>query len=146
MTIETTDRHPDTDFWVAVQQTDITQLTEKEKTYKGSWKRRGGRGAWFTIARPLDRLEVIVNRFDDDIFKACEADDTGADGSALACIRDLRRYFTLLEAEIIRRKRVWGGKVAVARSLDNPDPIRSPTSIAYDNELLNSSDMGEPRG
>jgi hypothetical protein len=76
----------------------LNLIREKTKTYKDSWKRRGGRGAWFTIVRPWDRLEQIVERHDGDLFAAIQADPTGADGSALACVRDLMNYMALAEA------------------------------------------------
>jgi hypothetical protein len=74
-------------------------IREKSLTYQDSWKRRGGPGAWFTVVRPWDRLETIVAQHGGDIFAAIEADTTGRDGSALACVRDILNYMILIEAE-----------------------------------------------
>lgn len=79
-------------------------IREKTVTYADSWKKRGGPGAWFTTVRPWDRLEHIVRSFDGDIFRAIESDPTGQDGSALACIRDVRNYLILIEAEMEARR------------------------------------------
>ena len=50
-------------------------------------------------------LNYIVETFTaGDIFAKIEEDLDGADGSVLAEIRDLRRYLTLVEAEIIARR------------------------------------------
>ncbi len=51
------------------------------------------------MVRPWDRLEKIVERHNGDIFAAVAADPTGADGSALACVRDVMNYMILVEAE-----------------------------------------------
>lgn len=74
-------------------------LQLKSQTYGDSWKRRGGPGAWFTVVRPLDRLEGIVARHGGDIFAAIAADPSGQDGSALACVRDIMNYMILIESE-----------------------------------------------
>lgn len=76
----------------------VALIRLKTQTYSDSWKKRGGTGAWFTIVRPWDRLEGIVARHGGDIFAAIEADPTGQDGSALACVRDLMNYMILVEA------------------------------------------------
>lgn len=39
----------------------------------------------------------------EDIFAMIEADPSGADGTVLAVMRDARRYFTLVEAEMVAR-------------------------------------------
>ena len=84
-------------------------LREKEATYQGSWKKRGGRGAWLVGAtRMWDRLEHMVHGLhDDDVFAAIEADPLGDDGTPLAALRDLRRYLLLVEAEMCARGVVY---------------------------------------
>ncbi len=77
---------------------DVAQLIEKERTYGGSWKKRGGVGAYMMLARKIDRLEHMANERSWDIFK--DPGD-GSDGTPLAEIRDLRRYLLLVEAELV---------------------------------------------
>ena len=137
---------------------DCEVLRQKEATYQGSWKRAGGRSAWFMARRNMDRLltmmpakpvphvgisnvaniratlmslkhsvhynldpvkqtvaplpgsiEATMAILDhvldaytaDDVFARIAEKPKGEDGTVLACIRDLRRYFTLVEAEMI---------------------------------------------
>ena len=82
---------------------DLTTLHHKEATYGGSWKKRGGAGAYMVAFRKVDRLENITTKYGYDIFRALEADMSGADGSALAELRDLRCYLILIEAEMLAR-------------------------------------------
>jgi hypothetical protein len=86
-----------------IVENDVDIILRKESTYKGSWKKRGGEGAFFVTARKWDRLEEIVKLVKYDIFAALDADPFGADGSALAEVRDLRRYLLLIEAEMRAR-------------------------------------------
>jgi len=91
-----------------------------EKQYKGSWKRRGGIGAYMMLCRKWDRLE---NRIEDstqehtqyDIFDAI-AKDERAEG-LIDDIRDLRRYLTLVEAEM----RARGSVAAKSTHRDNAE-------------------------
>lgn len=85
---------------------DIKELDRKERSYAGSWKKRGGVGAWMMLARKVDRLEHLQEREGGahrDIFEGIAADPSGADGSVLAEVRDLRRYLMLVEAEMVAR-------------------------------------------
>jgi len=96
------------DYLERVMKEDLTTICHKENTYRGSWKKRGGIGAFFVAFRKVDRLEHIVAQHGYDIFTALDEDPSGADGSALAELRDLRCYLTLIEAEIISRNQmVW---------------------------------------
>lgn len=88
------------DYLDAVAAADLALIRHKEKTYQGSWKKRGGAGAFFVLARKWDRLENILAGRDYDIFDAISEDYSGADGSVLAEIRDLRCYLTLVEAHM----------------------------------------------
>jgi hypothetical protein len=103
----------------AIAASDLATLHEKEATYQGSWKRRGGVGAFMMLARKWDRLESMLNGNRDpiegphvvsiyDLFGQIEYDVKflglqGSDGSALAEVRDLRRYLLLIEAEMVAR-------------------------------------------
>jgi hypothetical protein len=82
---------------------DVATLIRKEATYGGSWKKRGGAGAFMVSFRKADRLENIVTQYGYDIFRALEDNMTGDDGSALAELRDLRQYLMLIEAEALVR-------------------------------------------
>ena len=73
-------------------------LFEKEKSYGGSWKKRGGVGAFMMLARKWDRIEQQVQEHGYDVFTAIEND--GAVDGILDDIRDLRRYLFLVDAEM----------------------------------------------
>lgn len=91
----------------AIASQDIAEIRRKEETYQGSWKKRGGAGAYHMLARKWDRLENMTMEYaGQDIFEAIEADgvEAGADGTALAEVRDLRRYLLLVEAEMVSRR------------------------------------------
>jgi hypothetical protein len=80
---------------------DARILHEKEKTYQGSWKKRGGVGAFMMLARKWDRLENQVQPHGLDILKAVMEDGgTKTKDGILDDVADLRRYLTLVEAEI----------------------------------------------
>lgn len=99
-------------FLEIVASEDIGHLRMKEKTYKGSWKKSGGRSAWFMIKRKMDRLENMMQadpfesdltmlKSEHDIFEKIKHDTSGIDGTVLAEVRDLRRYLLLVESEIL---------------------------------------------
>lgn len=116
------------DYLPVVANEDARFLLEKDKSYNGSWKRSGGRNAWFMCKRMIDRLvtmmappvppsgwpnsvEVTTENTNtlkrmvtaEDIFLQVEARPGGEDGSVLAVIRDLRRYLMLVEADVMAR-------------------------------------------
>jgi len=87
---------------------DILNLQLKESIYQGSWKKRGGVGAFMMLARKWDRIENMLTEghFDQDrwdIFTEITRKPNGDDGTMLAEIRDLRRYLILVEAEMMAR-------------------------------------------
>jgi hypothetical protein len=98
---------------------DGEMIREKDKAYGGSWKKRGGIGAYMMLARKWDRLEQSVLAFGYDIFKAIEEDQR--DESTIDDIQDLRRYLALVEAEIQARR----SQKAKERAVDNfrPNPM-----------------------
>ena len=79
-------------------ETDNLVLHEKDKSYQGSWKRRGGIGAFMMLCRKWDRLEAFVEEKNYDIFQAIR--DDPRDEGVLDDIRDLRRYLALIESEM----------------------------------------------
>lgn len=100
----------------AVADGDVEFVRMREATYRGSWKRRGGVGAYMMMVRKSDRLEEmlssphsVMDRGVDktpgkyDVFEAIAVNSSGQDGSVLAEIRDLRRYLLLIEAEMSSR-------------------------------------------
>lgn len=106
----------------------VTLIRSKTRTYGDSWKRRGGPGAWFTTVRPWDRLEGIVASHGGDIFTAVEADPTGQDGSALACVRDLMNYCILIESHARARLGVKGTVVTNTRDDFEQSHVRAPNA------------------
>lgn len=83
---------------------DVRHLLGKERTYKGSWKRRGGVGAFMMLARKWDRLEgILETQHKFDVFDGINCAAGGEDGTVLAEVRDLRRYLLLVEAEMVSR-------------------------------------------
>lgn len=90
-------------FLNVIAHDDVCQLEIKERIYKGSWKKRGGVGAAMMLLRKVDRLENMLQEAEYDIFKVIGHEVSGADGTALAEVRDLRRYLMLVESEVMAR-------------------------------------------
>jgi hypothetical protein len=89
-----------------VSEEDIAFVEMREKTYQGSWKKRGGVGAFMMLARKWDRMESMIagGSAQYDIFAHIAAAPDGADGTMLAEVRDLRRYLLLVEAEMMSQE------------------------------------------
>ena len=123
------------DHLESVAASDLAVLREKESTYQGSWKRRGGKGAWHVgLCRTWDRLEYMVReRYEEDVFEAIEAEREGEDGTPLAALRDLRRYLILVEAEMIAR-----GKVFTERPNEALDPGDLVSALAVIEGVINA--------
>jgi hypothetical protein len=132
---------------------DVRFLLEKDQHYNGSWKRSGGRNAWFMCKRMIDRLIVMmtppeppagwpdslqvnpetVDRMrrmliSEDIFARVAARPGGEDGTVLAVVRDLRRYLALVEAEMVARGAV-DVPPAAEPSPDSTRPSRPDYSV-----------------
>ena len=91
-----------------IAQADVAGLRKAEESYKDSWKKRGGVGAFMMLARKWDRIEnQLTNRLlippmtAFDIFQFME--NSSKEG-ILDDVRDLRRYLMLVEAEVLARK------------------------------------------
>ncbi|MBB76561.1 MAG: hypothetical protein CMJ75_18810 [Planctomycetaceae bacterium] len=94
-----------------VADADAVALVEAEKQYGGSWKKRGGVGAFMMAARKWDRIENRVQMTIDrgmgmhasawDIFEHIDEDDRPE--GLIDDIRDLRRYLLLIESEMRAR-------------------------------------------
>lgn len=82
---------------------DIETLAKKDISYAGSWKKRGGVGAFMMLARKWDRIEAILSSSPKkyDILDLPPEHLTGDDSSLLAEIRDLRCYLLLVEEELM---------------------------------------------
>jgi hypothetical protein len=78
---------------------DVAVLLEKDREYGGSWKKRGGVGAFMMLARKWDRLEEQVSRVGYNIFEAAKRDQR--EEGILDDLRDLRRYLLLVESELL---------------------------------------------
>jgi len=87
-----------------VLRSDSIGLQIAEKSYGSSWKVRGGVGAFMMLARKWDRLQNRVREHGWDVFKAI-ATDKRREG-VIDDVRDLRRYLTLVECEMIQQKAV----------------------------------------
>lgn len=86
---------------------DHDHILKKDESYGASWQQRGGVGAFMMLARKWDRLENILKQsFRYDIFAGAYSDMSGADGSILAEVRDLRRYLALVEAKVLETGRI----------------------------------------
>lgn len=86
--------------------TECEQLVRaKEDIYGGSWKQRGGVGAYFVSVRKFDSLEALVKAKGYDVF----ADLTHkGDGTIEDTLRDIVGYGLLILSER-RRLRVLAG-------------------------------------
>jgi hypothetical protein len=83
-----------------VVENDLEILKAKEKTYGGSWKKREA-SVFHMIARMWDRVENITNGGRDVLFDIIRQQEYGNDdGQMLAILADLRRYLTLIEAQM----------------------------------------------
>lgn len=89
-------------FLAGIAKNDVANLEIKDKSYGGSWKKRGGVGAFMMLARKWDRIENQVQQRSYDIFKQLEAERANVPHDGLIDdIRDLRRYLMLIEAEML---------------------------------------------
>lgn len=105
---------------------DLEYIRRKDTQYQASWKRRGGPGAFFTFARPWDRLESIAAKAGYDVFGVIDREGLeGPDGSLIACVRDMRRYLLLLEAEMTQRFKGGDAPQAVPATDSNKHAERS---------------------
>lgn len=87
-----------------VQKADLANVIDKDASYGASWKQRGGIGAFMMAARKWDRLDNMMMVRGYDIFAAIKGDAgvrQGTDGTVLAEVRDLRRYLSLIEAQMV---------------------------------------------
>jgi len=86
---------------ISIPMLDLDFVIAKEKEYQGSWKKRGGIGAFMMLARKWDRIEPQVAKYEGNLIKAIRK-DTRKEG-ILDDIRDLRGYLMLVEAELLSR-------------------------------------------
>lgn len=114
----------------------VRKLHDKEVSYRGSWQKRGGIGAFMMLARKADRLLPIIEAIKEnwesienhakehnyDIFKVWEACQLQCD-SELNDIHDLWGYLTLVitEMEIVRPRRLEQQHAANSQSIVFPD-------------------------
>lgn len=112
-----------------VAEADVEHVRMKDRSYGGSWQKRGGAGAFMMLARKWDRLENMMQSREKgqyDLFSALDEQDlSGADGSVLAEVRDLRRYLLLVEARLLHRARAPSQHVKV----DSPDDVYSRIAL-----------------
>lgn len=83
-----------------VLEIDKETIEQKEATYGGSWKKRDA-GVFHMIARMWDRVENITESGRIPLFDVIRKEEYGnADGQMLAILADMRRYLTLIEAQM----------------------------------------------
>lgn len=82
---------------------DLAFLIKKDKTYAGSWKQRGGVGAFMMLARKWDRIENFAKGHSKqyDIFDLVLSSKDPED--ILDDFKDLRNYLLLAE-DFIRKQ------------------------------------------
>jgi hypothetical protein len=88
---------------------DVERLLAGKQKYGDSWRKRGGREAYFNVTRKIDRIERACEqaKVDCDLFAAIQANPAsdgevaGKDG-LLDDIRELRHYLLLTEEYITR--------------------------------------------
>lgn len=88
---------------------DVTRLLAGKQKYGNSWRKRGGREAYFNCTRKIDRLERACTqaKVDCDLFAAIRANPAsdgqigGKDG-LLDDLRELRHYLILTEEFLTR--------------------------------------------
>lgn len=88
---------------------DVERLLAGRQKYGDSWRKRGGREAYFNVTRKIDRMERACEqaKVDCDLFAAIKAnpasdgDVAGKDG-LLDDLRELRHYLLLCEEFITR--------------------------------------------
>ena len=84
---------------VDVTDRDVAVITTKDADYGGSWKRRGGIGAFMMLARKWDRLAQSAERNAEVALVDLYRRDTRPEGLKDDCA-DLRRYLILVECEL----------------------------------------------
>ena len=100
---------------LALAKLDAESVFKKDVEYGHSWRKRGGVGAFFVIARKWDRLEERVQHgyvvtptlageqllTQYDLFGHITADNR--EEGIIDDVRDLRRYLLLVEEEMMER-------------------------------------------
>ena len=96
------------DYWKEILDDDLAIIGTKDREYGGSWKKRGGIGAFMMLCRKWDRLEEqtknATTTLEDedippyDIIQQAVHDDRPE--GLLDDIADLRRYLLNVEAEV----------------------------------------------
>ncbi len=134
-----------------IAEEDVETIVVKEATYQGSWKKRGGIGAFMMLARKWDRIENMVAKHKFDIFDAIGDEMGGDDGTILAEIIDLRCYLLLVHAEMESRNTPPSsteiespfGYVEEDQSIKSVEFTRHPVSITFaEFKMIESQTIG----
>lgn len=105
----------------------VNTVRTKEAIYQGSWKKRGGTGAFFVTCRKWDALESLLHkRGDYDILWGAIEQGVG-DGTIRDQIRDLIGYLLLIESEITRLQIEQDG----AQGTTVPGAVETPLGGVY---------------
>jgi hypothetical protein len=120
-----------------IAKNDCAMLRHKESTYGGSWKKRGGVGAFMMLARKMDRIENIAAKNGYDIFAVIQREGLlGSDGDLIAEIRDLRGYLLLVEAEMFTRELTQAGSAGACGTVQPLLGERTQESVRTINSLF----------
>ena len=81
----------------------VVTLVQKDHDYAGSWKKRGGVGAYMMLARKWDRIEAAVTRYGNkwDVIEAA-LNDLRPEGT-----RDDQREIGWTSAVVVAGSAVW---------------------------------------
>lgn len=104
----------------------IDTLFKKEEHYAGSWKKRGGVGAFMMMCRKWDRIEKLAEEGGYDIFEVLH-DNVG---DVSDDIDDLIGYLLLIKAQ--QAMKVPGAKPVVP---EHPSSVPLPAKKSYTLQL-----------
>lgn len=98
------------EFLKTVADEDVRYVLEKDRSYGASWKKSGGRSAWFMLKRKIDRmvemmkspapLDEVLQDFTDHVH-ACE---DGGEGETSITDKTLHKFRSMIVSEDIFSK------------------------------------------
>jgi len=104
------------------------KVITKERTYRGSWMKRGGIGAFMMLARKWDRIEQFAKDHNYDIVEAYQATQHQPDGLH-DDIDDLMGYLLLVKALMEDYREVDNYHARPQRKEDEEEQTTPPPSL-----------------